>query len=78
MKLAPGYVAQDDTPSEAVLDGYTPFYVANLAVPFLVSGAEKDELQRLGILCGRCQDSKVISTRLSSQVSALILAETRH
>jgi hypothetical protein len=45
MKLAPGYVAQDDTPSEAVLDGYTPFYVANLAVPFLVSGAEKNELQ---------------------------------
>ncbi len=24
MKLAPGYVAQDDTPSGAVLDGYAP------------------------------------------------------
>jgi hypothetical protein len=45
MKPAPGYVAQDDTPSGAVLDGYAPFYVANLATPFLVSGAEKDELQ---------------------------------
>ena len=45
MKLAPGYVAQDDTPSGAVLDGYAPGYVANLAVPFLMSGAEKDERQ---------------------------------
>jgi len=26
MKLAPGYVAQDDAPSGAVLDGYAPFY----------------------------------------------------
>jgi hypothetical protein len=77
MKPAPGYMALDDTPSGAILDGHAPLYVANLAVPFLVSGAEKDELQRLGTLCGRGQDSKIISTRLSSQVSALILAETR-
>ena len=45
MMLAPGYMAQDDTPSGAVLDGYAPFYVTNLATPFLASGAEKDELQ---------------------------------
>ena len=45
MKLAPSYVAQGDASSGRVLDGYAPFYVANLAVPFLVSGAEKDELQ---------------------------------
>jgi len=69
--------AQDDTPSGAALDGYAPFYAANLAVPSFVKRDDKDELQWLSILCGRGQGSKIISKHLSSQVLALILAEMR-
>lgn len=41
----------------------------NLAVSPEVSRDNKDELQWLGILCGRGQGSKIISKRLSSQVA---------
>jgi len=33
--------AQDDTPSGAALDGYAPFYAANLAVPSFVKRDDK-------------------------------------
>jgi len=77
MRLAPGYVAQDDIPFEAILDGYAPFYGANLAVTFLVNEAEKDEQQCLSTLCGRDHRSKSIARPFTSQVLAFYLAETR-
>ncbi len=51
--------------------------MTNLAVPFLVSGAEKDELQCLGTLCGRDQCSIIVSKRFTGQVLAFYLAEMR-
>ncbi len=53
LELAPDYVAQDDVASEAVSYEHAPCYVTNLAVPTEVASAEKDELQCLGMVCGR-------------------------
>jgi hypothetical protein len=43
---------------------------------FLVDRDEKDERPGLGFFCGRDQEAKIISKRLSSHVSAFIMAET--
>ncbi len=78
LELAPFYVAKYDAAPEAVSYEHAPFYVTNLAVPFFVKRAEKDELQCLSTLCGRDQCSKIVSKRFPSQVLAFYLAETRH
>jgi hypothetical protein len=51
-------------------------YAANLAAPSLVRRSEKDELQRLGTLCGGDQRLKIISEPSLSQLLTLYLEET--
>ena len=55
-----------------------PFYVANVAVPFLVSGAEKDELAMSRHIMWQKPLGKIVSKCFTSQSWALIMAETRH
>jgi hypothetical protein len=70
-------VAKVGTAPGETPDAYEPCYVTNLAGTLLVSGAEKDELQCLGTICGRDHYSKIVSKPFTSQVLAFYLAETR-
>ena len=76
--LAPFYVAKDDTAPGAASDGYAPGYVTNVAVPFLVSGAEKDELAMSRHIMWQKPLGKIVSKCFTRQSWAFIMAETRH
>ena len=60
----PFYVTEDDASAGAAPDGCRPCYVANLPVPSLAHGYEKDEL--------RCSAHYVTETNTKNRLKALV------